>query len=65
MKKAKKFLNILGDTTQTVTPYLVDGVLQADKSGTRVAWLTMPKAFGRFMTAGFNKRDLFAHIPGA
>ena len=64
-QKAKKIMNILGDTVETVTPYLVDGILATDKTGAKVAWLTMPKAFGRFMTAGFNKRDLFADIPGA
>ncbi|WP_160153390.1 SDR family oxidoreductase [Microbulbifer sp. ALW1] len=58
-RKTKKILNILGDTVETVTPFLVEGVLKAKKSGTRVAWLTTPKAFVRFLTAGFNKRDLF------
>jgi len=64
-QKAKKILNILGDTVETVTPFLVDGVLKADKSGAKVAWLTGGKAFRRFLTAGFNKRDLFANIEGA
>ena len=64
-QKTKKILNILGDTVETVTPYLADGILKADKSGAKVAWLTTPKAFGRFMTAAFNKRDLFADIEGA
>ena len=59
-RKTKKILNILGDTVETVTPFLVNGVLKADKSGARVAWLTTGKAFARFLTAGFNKRDLFA-----
>lgn len=59
-EKSKKIFNILGDTVETVTPYLVDGILKADKSGAKVAWLTGGKAFMRFMTAGFNKRDLFA-----
>lgn len=59
-QKTRKILNILGDTVETVTPYLVQGVLKARKSGSRVAWLTMRKAFWRFLTAGFNKRDLFA-----
>jgi hypothetical protein len=27
--------------------------------------LTGAKAFGRFMAAGFNKRDLFADLEGA
>jgi NAD(P)-dependent dehydrogenase (short-subunit alcohol dehydrogenase family) len=59
-EKSKKIFNILGDTVEAVTPFLVDGVLKADKSGAKVAWLTTGKAFRRFMTAGFNKRDLFA-----
>lgn len=58
--KARKVLNILGDTVETVTPWLADGVLAADKPGATVAWLTNRKAFWRFATAGFNKRDLFA-----
>lgn len=58
--KAKKIFNILGDTVDTVTPWLADRVLASDKPGAKVAWQTTGKAFGRFMTAGFNKRDLFA-----
>ncbi len=61
-EKAKKIFNILGDKVETVTPYLVDGVLKANKSGAKVAWLTTGKAFARFMGAGFNKRDLFADL---
>jgi NAD(P)-dependent dehydrogenase (short-subunit alcohol dehydrogenase family) len=61
-EKSKKIFNILGDKVETVTPYLVDGVLKADKSGAKVAWLTTGKALSRFMTAGFNKRDLFSEL---
>ena len=61
-EKSKKIFNILGDTVQTVTPFLVDGVLKADKSGSKVAWLTTGKAFRLFMGAGFNKRDLFSEL---
>ncbi|MEP5568433.1 MAG: SDR family oxidoreductase [Halioglobus sp.] len=61
-EKSKKIFNILGDTVETVTPYLVDGILKAGKSGAKVVWLTGGKAFSRFMTAGFNKRDLFADL---
>ena len=59
-QKTRKILNILGDTVETVTPFLVRGMLNARKSGSRVAWLTGRKAFWRFLTARFNKRDLFA-----
>lgn len=50
---------------EAVTPWLVDGILKADTSGTKVAWLTNGKAFWRFITAGFSKRDLFADFEGA
>lgn len=59
-EKARKIFNILGDRVETVTPWLVDRLLRADKSGSRVAWLNSRKAMGRFMTAGFRKRDIFA-----
>ena len=61
-EKSKKIFNILGDKVGTVTPFLVEGILKADKSGAKVAWLTSGKAFRRFMTAGFNKRDLFSDL---
>lgn len=61
--KTKRVLNILGDKVETVTPWLAERVLATNKSGARVAWLTTPKAFARFMTAAFNKRDLFAGHP--
>ena len=61
-EKSKKIFNILGDEVHTVTPWLVEHILATDTSGARVAWLTRRKAFGRFMTAAFNKRDLFAGV---
>ena len=64
-QEAKRVFNILGDTVETVTPFLADGVLGCDKNGARVAWLTRGKALGRFLKAGFSKRDLFADVPGA
>jgi NAD(P)-dependent dehydrogenase (short-subunit alcohol dehydrogenase family) len=62
-QKSKRIFNILGDRVETVTPFLVEGILKARRSGAKVAWLTGPKAFGRFMTAGFRKRELFADLP--
>jgi NADP-dependent 3-hydroxy acid dehydrogenase YdfG len=61
-EKSKKIFNILGDEVHTVAPWLVEQILATDKSGVRVAWLTRRKAFGRFMTAAFNRRDLFAGV---
>jgi NAD(P)-dependent dehydrogenase (short-subunit alcohol dehydrogenase family) len=59
-EKAKRIVNILGDKVETVTPWLVERVLANNKSGARIAWLTTGKAFSRFLTASFRKRDLFA-----
>ncbi|TXS96411.1 SDR family oxidoreductase [Parahaliea maris] len=59
-EKSKRIFNILGDSVETVTPWLARKVLASTRSGDTVAWLTGPKAFWRFLTAGFNKRDLFA-----
>ncbi len=67
-ERVKKIFNILGDRVETVTPWLADKVLAAvagGKHGARVAWLTRPKAFARFATAGFRKRDIFTAMPSA
>ena len=58
--KTKKIVNILGDKVETVTPWLVEKVLANDKAGANIKWLTNGKAFARFMSAPFKKRDLFA-----
>jgi NAD(P)-dependent dehydrogenase (short-subunit alcohol dehydrogenase family) len=55
----KKILNILADTVETVTPWLVDGMLAAKESGAAVRWLTGRKVSWRFFTARFRKRDVF------
>ncbi len=64
-ERSKKFFNILGDKVETVTPWLADNILATDKTGAKVNWLTRRKAMWRFMSAGFNKRDLFSDQPAA
>lgn len=59
MEAAKRIFNVLGDKVETVTPWLVDQILANEKHGARIAWLTGPKIMTRFLTAPFNKRDLF------
>lgn len=61
-QRVRRSFNILGDTVETVTPFLVDGVLNTTKDGTKIRWLTGGKAAWRFLTARFKKRDLFAHL---
>jgi NAD(P)-dependent dehydrogenase (short-subunit alcohol dehydrogenase family) len=60
LERVKPIFNILGDKVETVTPWLADKVLNNDKTGTRIAWLTAAKISKRFLTARFNKRDLFS-----
>ena len=65
LEKSKKIYNILGDKVETVTPWLADKVLTNTRTGAAFRWLTTGKAMVRFMTAGFNRRDLFALESGA
>ena len=58
-EKVKKTFMILGDRVETVTPFLAEGVLKAEKSAARVEWLTRGKAAKRFATAKWSKRDPF------
>ena len=58
-EKTKKVYNILGDTPETVGKFLVDEMIKNTKNNAKINWLTNGKAFVRFLTAGFNKRDFF------
>ena len=64
-RRAKRAFNVLGDTVETVVPFLADGVLKANRDGAKVVWLTGSKAMLRFLTAAFRKRDLFSDMPGS
>lgn len=61
-KRFIKVVNILGDTVETVTPFLARGVINNKKHGAKIEWLTTAKATWRFMTAPFRKRDLLGSI---
>ena len=58
-EKTKKVYNILGDTPETVGKFLVDRMVNNTNNNVKINWLTNRKAFLRFLTAGFNKRDFF------
>ena len=59
LEKSKKVFNILGDRVETVTPWLAKKALNNRRNGVSFRWLTTPKVLGRFLTAGFKKRNLF------
>ncbi len=58
-QRIKRIFNILADKVETVTPFLAEGILAADKNGAKVIWLTTGKVLGRFLTAKFKPRNLF------
>ncbi len=61
-QQTKKILNVLADTVETVTPFLVDGMLAAKENGAAVRWLTSGKIRWRFAKSVFVKRDLFGPL---
>ncbi len=61
-EQVKKILNVLADTVDTVTPFLVEGMLNATENGTAVRWLTQRKIRWRFFVNIFKKRDIFTPL---
>jgi NAD(P)-dependent dehydrogenase (short-subunit alcohol dehydrogenase family) len=61
-ERKKGVYNILADTVETVTPWLVDRMLKAKGSGAAVRWLTTPKVIGRFLKSRFIKRDVVSSV---
>jgi len=61
-EQVKKILNVLADTVDTVTPFLVEGMLNATENGAAVRWLTRPKILWRFFMNRFKKRDIFTPL---
>ena len=58
-EKVKPILNIVADKVETVTPWLAQRILNNQKKGARIAWLTLPKVIWRFLCSPIVKRDLF------
>ena len=59
LERAKRIFNILADKVETVTPWMVEQMLANEKHGAHIRWLTQGKVIWRFLTAPFNRRDLF------
>jgi NAD(P)-dependent dehydrogenase (short-subunit alcohol dehydrogenase family) len=58
-EEAKRIFNILADRVETVTPWLAQKVVNNERTGVHIAWLSRFKVLGRFLTAPFGRRDLF------
>jgi NAD(P)-dependent dehydrogenase (short-subunit alcohol dehydrogenase family) len=57
-EQARIIFNILADTVETVTPWLVDEVLNDTASGTWIEWMNEEKAQQRFEDEAYLSRDL-------
>lgn len=57
-EKNRKFLNILADHVETVTPWAVDRILGARKNGAVIRWMGFGRAAGRFATSLIRKRHV-------
>jgi len=54
--------NILADTVETVTPFLVEEILKNDKTGAKIDWLTTEKANARFEDEEYLNRNLLGEF---
>jgi len=61
-ERSKQILNLLADTVETVTPFLVEGMLAVSEGGEAVRWLTPRKIIGRKLASYFRKRDVFGPL---
>ena len=57
--KTKKIYNILGDYPETIAKFMVEKIVKNKKKNPKFVWLSNFRAFTRFMTYPFKKRDLF------
>ncbi len=61
-ERKKGVYNILADTVETVTPWLVENMLASKGNGAAVRWLTTPKVICRFLISRFKKRDIISAL---
>ena len=58
-EKAKRIFNIIANRVEDVAPWLADKILENDKSGIRISYMSRWKFLFRFLSAPFSKRDIF------
>jgi NAD(P)-dependent dehydrogenase (short-subunit alcohol dehydrogenase family) len=59
LEKSKRILNIIAERADTVAPVLADKILNNHKNGATIAYSSSARMMMKFLTAPFNKRDLF------
>jgi NAD(P)-dependent dehydrogenase (short-subunit alcohol dehydrogenase family) len=63
-ERFKPIFNILSDRVETVTPWLAKKVLNNNKNGVNIVWLTKFKIFKRFITSPLKKRNIIDELTG-
>jgi len=58
-EQAKRIFNIIVNRVEDVTPWLADKILENEKSGIRISYMSRWKFLFRFLSAPFTKRDIF------
>ncbi|TET97303.1 MAG: SDR family oxidoreductase [Anaerolineales bacterium] len=58
-EKAKRIFNIIVNRVEDVVPWLADKILENDKSGICISYMSRWKFLFRFLSAPFTKRDIF------
>jgi NAD(P)-dependent dehydrogenase (short-subunit alcohol dehydrogenase family) len=59
LEKSKRILNIIAECAETVAPVLADKILKNQQNGVTINYASPARMMVKFMTAPFNKRDLF------
>jgi len=60
LEAIKSIYNIMADSVETVTPFLVEGVLANAETDAKITWLTEEKIQERFNSEEYLGRDLFS-----
>ncbi len=58
-EKAKRIFNIIANRVEDVTPWLAEKILENEKHGICISYMSRWKFLFRFLSAPFSKRDIF------
>ena len=61
-EKVRIIYNIIADTVETVTPFLVENILSNSSTGAKIDWLTDEKAAERFNSDEYASRNLLGEF---
>lgn len=59
LERVRGIFNIIADRVKNVSPWLVKKMLTNEKSGAVISYSSSLRLLGRFLSAPFNKRDVF------